>query len=143
MKIEEIMTVDPVCCTENETPVQAATLMEQFDVGVIPITENQNSYKLVGLITDRDITMNVVARGKDPSLVPLSECMSSQLICCHPKDEVSDVIELMRKNQVRRIPVVNDDHCIEGMVSIADLVNKEDVNQLMSDVSKEENAPHD
>lgn len=143
MKIEEIMTADPVCCTINETPVQAANLMEQFDVGIIPITEDTESYHLVGIVTDRDLVMNVVARGRDPRFVTLQECMSSDLICCHADDDVEDVMELMCKNQVRRIPVVDNKQCIEGMVSVADLVNSQDVNHLMEDISKEPDAPHE
>lgn len=143
MKIESVMTVDPVCCYADETSEQAAKLMEQFDVGVIPITETQDSFKLVGLITDRDIALSVVARGKDPQVTPLSDCMSNHVVCCHPDDDVNDVIMLMRQHQVRRIPVVDNENNIAGMVSIADLVESEDVNPLMKDVSKEENVPHE
>lgn len=143
MKIESVMTGDPVCCYANETSEQAAKLMEQFDVGVIPITETQDSFKLVGLVTDRDIALSVVARGKDPQTTLLSDCMSNRIVSCRPDDDVNDVITLMRQHQVRRIPVVDADNNITGMVSIADLVEMKDVNPLMKDVSKEENVPHD
>ncbi len=143
MKIKSVMTVDPVCCYVEESPMEAARLMEQFDVGVIPVTETQDSFKLVGLVTDRDIALSVVARGKDPQTTTLSECMSNRIISCHPNDDVQEVISLMREHQVRRIPVVDEANNIAGMVSIADLVNIEDVNPLMKDISKEENAPHE
>ncbi len=141
MNVEEVMTLDPVCCSMTESADMAATLMAELGVGVIPITESASSYKLVGLVTDRDLAMKVVAPGLDPKEVMLASIMSSSIISCHPKDELEDVMTLMREKQIRRIPVVNEDNELEGIVSTADLaihnsVSGKDFSKVLQDVSK-------
>jgi CBS domain-containing protein len=122
MKISEIMTSDPVCCASGETAETAAVLMRELSVGVLPVVEDDKSYKLVGMVTDRDLCISVVARGRDSRLVRLDECMSKIVVSCRPDQDVEEAMALMEKNQIRRLPVVDAEQRIQGIVSITDIV---------------------
>lgn len=143
MKVGELMTADPVCCAQWESAASAAKMMQVLDVGVIPIVESDKSYRLVGIVTDRDLCMSVVAKGLDPSLVSLDQCMSELLICCNPGDELNYALDLMKSNKIRRLPVVDDQFRIQGIVSTADIalysdVAPEMINLTIKEISKQE-----
>lgn len=122
MRISDVMTKNPATCTPSSSSMTAASLMQQKDTGALPVTEDAFSRKLVGVVTDRDLCLIVVASGRDPSHVWVQECMTGNPVTVHPDDEVSKAVRLMREHQVRRIPVVNARNEIQGMVSLADLV---------------------
>jgi CBS domain-containing protein len=121
MKIGEIMTLDPICCSLEDTAEQAASLMQELDVGVLPVVESDKCFKVVGIVTDRDLCLKVVAEGRDARQVRVLECMTPAVICCHRDDQVQAVIELMQTYKVRRLPVVDQENRIEGIISTADL----------------------
>ncbi len=141
MKVDQVMTVNPSCCAQTDSAEKAAELMRKLNVGSIPVVESEQSYKLVGLVTDRDLCMSVVADGKDPKTMPVSECMSEDLITCAPDAELESLLELMQKNQVRRVLVVDKENRIEGIVATADLVLHSDtdaevIDETMRDISE-------
>ena len=120
MRAQDIMTKDPRVVTP-ETPVQeAARLMQSEDTGVLPVVENQQSRILVGVVTDRDLALRVVAEGKTSASV--RDAMSSGVKTARPDDNVKDVMDLMAREQVRRIPIVDDRGMVVGIVSQADVV---------------------
>ena len=124
MKAQDIMTKNPRVVTP-ETPVQeAARLMQSEDTGVLPVVENQQSRILVGVVTDRDLALRVVAEGKTSASV--RDAMSSGVKTAKPGDNVKDVMDLMAKEQVRRIPIVDDAGMVVGIVSQADVVREAD-----------------
>ena len=115
------MTADPVCCAKGETAEAGAILMQELHVGVIPVVEDDKSYKLVGMLTDRDLCMSIVAEGKDPCQVKLEDCLSGKLVFCGPDEDVEKAIALMEANQIRRLPIVDSEQRIEGILSTADI----------------------
>ncbi len=120
MKVSEIMTKDPACCTTDDT-VQAATrMMREQDCGAIPVVADRDSRKLVGVITDRDVATRVVAEGKG-SDTSVRDAMSPDPSCCSPQDDVKAVERLMSERQVRRVPIVDDAGRVVGIVAQADL----------------------
>lgn len=121
MKVNEIMTVDPVCCTPFESAKEAASTMRKLNIGAIPIVESDKSYRLVGLVTDRDFSMKVVAEGKDPSTVQLAECMSKNIVYCMPESDLQEAVILMARKKVHHLPVVDEEYRIVGIVSMADI----------------------
>lgn len=124
MKAQEIMTKDPRVVTP-ETPVQeAARLMQSEDTGVLPVVESMQSRRLVGVVTDRDLALRVVAEGKVSAQV--RDAMSSGVKTAKPGDNVKDVMALMASEQVRRIPIVDDAGTVVGIVSQADVVREAD-----------------
>jgi CBS domain-containing protein len=124
MRIKQIMTKDPSCCLPSETAQKAAAVMRAQDTGVIPVIENEQSQKVVGLVTDRDLCMNVVAEGRDPRAVRVEECMTTVVVACGPNDSMAKAIELMKQNQIRRVPVVDEQRKLVGIVSLADVVER-------------------
>ncbi|HEY3101332.1 MAG TPA: CBS domain-containing protein [Methylomirabilota bacterium] len=127
MKIKHVMTKDPTCCVSSDTAQRAARIMRDEKAGVVPVIENEQSHKIVGIVTDRDLCMNVVAEGRDPRTTQVHECMTTTVVSCSPQDSVDKATELMRDNQIRRVPAVDDQHRLVGIVSMADIVGRANV----------------
>jgi len=90
----------------------------------LPVVQDPTNPRLVGMVTDRDLCLHVVAGGKDPADIWISECMTVNPICCAVGDDVRYALELMEEHQVRRLPVVNAKREVEGILSLSDLVGK-------------------
>src|SRR5687768_3644665 len=123
MTCAELMTPAPSCCHPEHTTVEAAELMQREDVGLVPIVDGSNS-KLIGVLTDRDITLKVVAAGRDPRGTSVSEVMTPEPVACLDQESIEFVMELMASRQVRRIPIVDKDGAIVGIISQADIATR-------------------
>lgn len=123
MRVREVMTPDPACCTPDSTAREAATLMKDNDCGSIPVVESA-SKRLVGTVTDRDLAVRGLAEGKGPD-TPVRELMTNKPITAGPDDEVEIVREVMVAQQVRRVPVVDGNGIIVGIVAQADIAREE------------------
>lgn len=123
---KDVMTNDPVCCVPEETVVLVARLMKAEDVGSIPIVEDPESRKLIGIVTDRDLAVEVVAEGRDPNNTRIGEVMNRALFTCRDTDRVEQVLDSMALHQVRRIPVVDQQGCIIGIIAQGDLATRLD-----------------
>jgi CBS domain-containing protein len=102
------MTRDPVCCLASDTVDRAAQLMRQEDVGSLPVLENHQSKKLLGIITDRDIAVKVVADARDARRMRVQEVMTRDPVTCRADNDLQVALDAMADHQVRRIPVVDD-----------------------------------
>ena len=135
-KVHEVMTDSPRCVTP-ETPVaEAARLMKSEDVGSLPILEGE---KLTGIVTDRDIVIQAVAEGKNPSGMPVREVASRDLVTIGQDEDLSEALRLMASHQVRRIPVVDQDNRLVGVVAQADVAREakdKDSGQMLHDISQ-------
>lgn len=124
MRVKQIMTPDPARCTPESSVEEAATLMRDNDCGSIPVVENTTSGRLVGTVTDRDLAIRVLAAGKGPD-VQIREVMTPDPVTCVPEDEVEDLRQVMIERQVRRIPVVDTDGKLVGIVAQADIARED------------------
>jgi CBS domain-containing protein len=116
--IRDFMTKNP-CAIDADKPVtHAAKMMRDEDVGLAPIVEGK---KLVGTLTDRDIAIRVVAEGKDPQSTTVREVATTRLVTIDPDQDLDEALKLMAKNQVRRLPVVEEDGLLAGVVAQADI----------------------
>jgi CBS domain-containing protein len=122
MKAQDIMSRNPTCVTPDTTLVDAARLMKDENIGVIPVVESENSRRLVGVLTDRDIAVRAVAEGRDGVTTSVGHIMTSDVRTSSTTDSVNDVMELMGREQVRRIPIVDDRGALVGIISQADIV---------------------
>ena len=118
MLIQDVMTKSPVCCTPEDTVERVAKLMAEHDCGVIPICDAKG---VAGVITDRDITCRAVTTGKASSSIRVSEVMTKKVITVRADEDVQTAIDLMEKNQVRRLPVVDAKGKVAGIVAPSDL----------------------
>src|ERR1044071_2044972 len=122
MRVSEAMTREVKICTPGQPIREAARIMAEIDAGVLPVGEND---RLVGMITDRDIAIRAVALGKGPD-TPVREVMSSEkVLYCYEDDDVSNVAKNMSEEQVRRLPVVNRDKRLGGIISFGDVAQNE------------------
>jgi len=124
MTIKEVMTKNPAFCAPSSSAQTAALVMQQKDTGIVPVTEDAFSRKLAGVVTDRDLCLAVLAHGRDPSHVWVQECMTREPVTCHLDEEIGAALRRMREHQIRRIPVVDEEGNLKGMVSLADLVRQ-------------------
>jgi CBS domain-containing protein len=126
-KCSEVMTRNPVSCVPDDSVVRVAQLMKAEDIGPVPIVENRQTRKLIGMVTDRDLAMKMVAESRDPNTTRVEEVMSRQIVTCHADDDIQKALDAMAENQLRRIPVVDGDGAIIGIISQADVATR--VNQ--------------
>lgn len=125
MQAREIMSKDPRTVTPDLSVREAARLMKDEDVGVLPVVEAQGGDKrLVGMVTDRDIAIRVVAEGRSGDDARVRDIMSGNPRTVRENDNVNDVLELMGREQVRRIPVVNERGNVVGIIAQADLTRE-------------------
>src|SRR5688572_11308810 len=120
MKISEVMTTDVETVSADQTAREAAAFMLRADAGSIPVCEGD---RVVGMITDRDIAVRGVAEGRGPD-TPVSELMTDDVICVHEDEDVQAVARRMSEEQVRRLPVVDAEERLIGIVSLGDLARE-------------------
>jgi CBS domain-containing protein len=124
VRVRDIMTPDPASCTPDSTAQGAAQLMKQYDCGSIPVVEQGQGRRLVGTVTDRDLAIRGLAAGKGPE-TPVRELMTEAPVSCNPDDEVEIVREVMVARLVRRVPVVDENGNLVGIVAQADIAREE------------------
>jgi len=143
MKINEIMTKDPVCAVPETKLEEIARLMVQKDCGAIPVLDNKENRKPVGIVTDRDITCRSLANGKNPMDLTANDVMTTTLVTLKPDATLDECCKLMEKNQVRRMIVVDDRGSCAGIVAQADIARTAfdyETAELVKDVSKAASA---
>jgi CBS domain-containing protein len=126
MKVREAMTSDVRLTHPEQTIREAAQLMADQDIGALPVGEND---RLVGMVTDRDITVRAVARGMGPD-ARIREVMSSEVMYCFDDEDLEDVAHNMGDIKVRRLPVLDRDKRLVGIIAISDLARREDDKEL-------------
>ena len=142
MKAQDIMAKDPRCVTPRTSVQEAARLMKSADVGALPVVADESSGRLVGMITDRDIAIRVVAEGRSVDTCRVEDVMSkSSLAVAKTSDSVEDVMKVMGREQVRRIPIVDDNEKVVGVVSQADVVRKADSDKRAENTIEKISAP--
>lgn len=121
MKCRDVMTADPVCCLPSETASRIAKLMKTEDVGSVPICEDRQTRRLVGIVTDRDLALTIVAEGRDAHTTRAEDVMTRSPVTCRAEDNVQTALHAMEANQVRRIPVVGENGRLVGIIAQADI----------------------
>ena len=132
MKVSKCMTRDVELVSPTQTIREAAQMMADLDAGALPVQQDD---RLVGMITDRDIAVRAVAQGKSPE-TPVRDVMSPELLYCFDDQEIEDVSRNMGEVKVRRLPVVNRDKRLVGIISIGDLALKEEQTLTGSTVAR-------
>jgi CBS domain-containing protein len=134
--IKDVMTSDPCTIDAGKSVAYAAKMMRDEDVGLAPIVEGD---KLIGMLTDRDIAVRVVAEGRIPDQVTAREVASKQVVTIDPQQDLDEALRIMAKHQVRRLPVVEEDGRLVGVVAQADVARECDDNrtgELVQEISR-------
>ena len=120
-KCSEIMTKNPVWCLPDASVTKAAKLMKSGNIGSIPVVENEKTQKLVGIVTDRDLALKIIAEERDARSTKVEAVMTHKVVTCHADDDLQIALDAMTEHQLRRIPVVDNDNQIIGIIAQADV----------------------
>jgi CBS domain-containing protein len=121
MRVKEIMSSDPACCTTGMKLAEVAKMMVEHDCGAIPVVDSMEHHAPIGVITDRDIVCRSLAQGKDPAALTAGHCMSTSPVTIGADMDVEECERAMREHQIRRILVTDNDGCLRGVVAQADI----------------------
>jgi CBS domain-containing protein len=136
-KCSEVMTKNPVCCLPTDTVSKVAQLMKSKNIGPVPIIENEQTKKLVGVVTDRDLALKIVADGRDPKSTKAEEVMTHKVVTVHAEDNLQKALDAMAEHKLRRILVVDDNHAIVGIIAQADVATRVDLPEKTATMVKE------
>jgi CBS domain-containing protein len=134
--VRELMSSNPRSIESDQPVVEAAKIMRDEDVGLVPVVEGE---RLIGTVTDRDIAIRVIAEQKDPSSVRVQEIASTDLVTVDPQQDLDEALRLMARHQVRRLPVVEEDGRLVGVVAQADVARHADAQrtgEVVEDISR-------
>jgi CBS domain-containing protein len=134
--VRDVMTQGPRSVRRDSSVVEAARIMRDEDVGVVPVVDGD---RVIGMLTDRDITLSVVAEGKDPQSTKAEEIASSELVTVDPQQDLDEALRLMARHQVRRLPVVEEDGKLVGILAPADVArhaSDEQTGEVVEEISK-------
>jgi len=139
-KCSDVMTKNPVCSLPGDGVVKVARLMQSKDIGSVPIIENEQTKQLVGMVTDRDLALRVVAKGRAPKSMTAEDVMSREVVTCQAGDKLRTALDAMSEHQLRRIPVVDDNNGLVGIIAQADIATRFDkperTAELVKDISQ-------
>jgi CBS domain-containing protein len=141
MKLKDLCVLDVASCTPESTVAEAARLMRQHHTGDLVVLDDADEEREpVGIITDRDIVLEVLAKGRDPGKTAVREIMSTQLVVASESEDYAQALQRMATHGVRRVPVVDDKRCVVGIVTLDDMlrVHAAQANRLLDIVGKEQ-----
>ena len=136
-KCNEVMTKNPVCCLPIDTAAKAAQLMKRDNIGSIPVFENEQTKRLVGIVTDRDLALKIVAEGLDAKSTKVEAVMTRKVVTCRADDDLQKAIDAMAFHQLRRIPVIDNDNKIVGIIAQADVATRVDQPEKTAEMVKD------
>ena len=139
MQVKDIMTPEPACCTQDTKLQRVAEMMVEHDCGEIPVVGDVAGMKPVGVITDRDIVCRTVAKGLNPLGMTVSECMTAPAVTVTPNTSLDECCRVLEENQIRRVPVVDENGSCCGIVALADIARhaeKREAGEVVKEVSE-------
>jgi CBS domain-containing protein len=134
---QDVMTPNPVCCLPTDNVVTVAQIMQRENIGPLPVIDNTESQKLIGIITDRDLALKVVGEGRDTRSTRVEAVMTRRVVTCRPDDELNIAMKLMSDHQLRRIVIVDNANTVKGIISQADLATRMDQPEKTAEVVKD------
>lgn len=123
-KCSDVMTREPACCEPGDSVTQVASIMKREDVGSVPVVESHEDRKLIGMVTDRDLVVRVLADGADVGRATVRDAMTSHPVSCRAEDDVQKAVQAMADRQVRRMPIVDEQGRLTGIIAQADVATR-------------------
>ncbi len=124
MKCRDVMTDNPVCCLPNDSVSQVARVMRREHIGPVPVVGNDRTKEIIGIVTDRDLAIKVVAEGRDPNRMTVGDVMTPTIVVCRADDDLASAIAAMEEYQIRRVPVIDQGGRLVGIISQADVATR-------------------
>jgi CBS domain-containing protein len=140
-KVRDVMTSRPFCVSPDTPISEVAVVMEKEDIGAVPVLEGE---QLAGMITDRDIVVRAIAKGKDPRGMPVRDAWTREVFAVREDDDLSDAIQAMASYQVRRLPVVDEENRLVGVIAQADVAleaKEKATGEMVEEISKQPEGP--
>ncbi len=135
----DVMTKNPVCAYPDDTVAHVARLMRSEDIGPVPIVQDDSTMQLLGIVTDRDLAIKVVAEERDPAKTRVRDVMTTEVVTCRESDDIETALHAMSTNQLRRIPVLHDGNMLVGIIAQADVatrLNPEKTGEVVREISE-------
>lgn len=137
---EEVMTTNPVCCLPTDNVILVAELMKSQNIGAVPVIENEETQKLIGIITDRDLALKVVGEGRDARTTRVEAVMTRKVVTCRADDDLKRAVDAMSEHQLRRMVIVDSANKVLGVISQADVATRVDqpvkTAEMVKDISQ-------
>ena len=124
MNCRDVMTPTPSCCVPDDIVVEAARLMKNQNVGSVPVVADRDDHRLVGMVTDRDLALRVIAEGRDPHDTAVRDVMTTRPVSCRESDIYQQALQAMAEHQLRRSPVVDEQGRLAGIIAQADVATR-------------------
>ncbi len=138
MKIcEDVMTPKPVCCLPTDNLMMVAQLLKSENIGSLPVIENNETQKLIGIITDRDLALRIIGEGRDAKSTRVEAVMTRKVVTCRADDDVQRALDAMSDHQLRRIIVVDSVNKVLGIISQADVATRVNQSEKTAEMVKE------
>lgn len=136
MKVQEVMTRQPVCCLSGDTAQVVAKILRDEDIGSLPVVSDRSLAHLEGIITDRDLVCRVISEGLNPQTTTIEAFITRDPVTCRPEQSLESCEKLMQTHQIRRIPVVDKNGCCVGILSQADVARSEAADKVHKTVAE-------
>jgi CBS domain-containing protein len=136
MKCREVMTDNPVCCLPNDSVSQVARVMRREHIGPVPVVSNDQTREIIGIVTDRDLAIKVVAEGRDPNRTTVSD-VTHTIVVCRDDDDLSSAIAAMEEYQIHRVPVIDQGGRLVGIISQADVATRFHEREITAEMVEE------
>jgi len=140
MTVRDVMTTNPAVCARETRLTEVARMMKDCDCGEIPVVDSKDALRPIGVVTDRDIVVRVIAEGRNPSESSTGDCMTTPVVTVTPDSDLDACVDLMEEKQIRRVPVVDERGRLVGIVAQSDIARKASRN-LTSELVREVSQP--
>ena len=137
----DVMTQNPVCCLPTNNMIFVADLMKRENIGAIPVIANEETKKLIGIITDRDLALKVVAEGQEALSTKVEAVMTRKVVTCRADDDLQRALDAMSEHQLRRIVIVDETNKVMGIISQADVATRANQPEKTAELVKEISQP--
>jgi CBS domain-containing protein len=141
LKCRDVMTKDPICCLASDRVEQIAQIMERENIGSVPVVASHDHKRLIGIVTDRDLALKVLGAGRDSRQTKVEAVLTVSPVTCQPDEDLQQALDRMAQAQVRRLPVVDGDGRIVGIIAQADIATRTDDAAQTAQVVEEISEP--
>jgi CBS domain-containing protein len=140
-RCRDLMTTNPVSCSSTDTVRSAAQLMKREDVGFLPVVREEEDKKLIGVVTDRDLVLNLIVEARQADMTTIADVMTAKPVACRADDDLEQALSAMAQHQIRRVPIVDESQQIVGIIAQADIALRIDDPTATTEVLRKISKP--